>query len=49
MLNYCISSAKCKNIMILSEDNPTEFAEVMQRSKIAAYEAETTKKVVMDY
>ena len=31
------------------EDNPAEFAEVMQRSKIAAYEAETTKKVVMDY
>lgn len=31
------------------EDNPTEFGEIMQRSKIVSYEAETTKKVVMDY
>ena len=30
--------------MILSEDNPTKFAEIMQRSKISAYEAETVNR-----
>ena len=31
------------------EDNPDEFAEMMQRSNIVSYEAETAKKVVMAY
>ena len=35
--------------MILSEYNPTEFAEVMQRSKIAAYEAETVNRGIFYY